>query len=197
MMNYANEEKFMRYSYSERGKHHVDKKIENQDTVFVGKVCEDTYCMVVSDGVSSCKYAKQGSEVTVDTIQNLGRKLKSGELGTDDLDGLKRFIVRDWKSHFDSDCNNYGTTLNFLIWCSGDLLIGQIGDGLIISEIDGEIIKLSDTDEFYSVETYALAEVVLKSTIKLVSRKNVKKVSALAMTDGIGKEISMDSLVGF
>jgi hypothetical protein len=197
MMSFANEDNTIQYSYSEIGKRHVDAGTDNQDSVFVGKVCEETYCMVVSDGVSSCKLSKYGSEATIDTIRRLAEKLHQDEMSVDDLDEIKRFIVRDWKSHFDEDWNEYGTTLNFVIWWKHNILVGQIGDGLIIGESDGESFLMTDMDECYSVETFALAEVVLKSSIQLLVRKNVKNISVVAMTDGIGKEINLESLKEF
>ena len=56
-----NERKVIQFSYSEIGKRHEELNLGNQDTVFVGKVCNDAYCLAVADGVSSCKWAKKGS----------------------------------------------------------------------------------------------------------------------------------------
>ena len=93
MKNFASEDNTIQYSYSEIGKHHVDTESGNQDSVFIGKVCDNTYCMVVSDGVSSCKYAKAGSEATIETIKSLATKLHLGEMTIVNLDEIKRFIV--------------------------------------------------------------------------------------------------------
>ena len=197
MISFVKEDDTIQYAYSEIGKHHVDLCSENQDSVYVGKVCDETYCLVVADGVSSCKYAKIGSEATIDTIRSLSLKIHNNEINIDDKDTIKRFIVQDWKKHFDESWNDYGTTINFVIWSRGTVLIGQIGDGLIIGRTDENLFLLTDMDENYSVETYALAEVVLKSSIQLILRKNVSSLVAIAMTDGIGKEINMESISEF
>ena len=197
MMRFSDQNNIIQYLYSEIGKHHVDRGEENQDSVFIGKVCDETYCLVVSDGVSSCKYSKEGSEATIGTIKRLSAQLHTGEVSTDNLDELRRFIVRDWKSRFENNWNEYGTTLNFLIWWNGNVLIGQIGDGLIVGEIDGKPFQMSGMDEMYSVETFALAEAVLKSSIQLEVRENIKKLAVIAMTDGIGKEMNKESLNEF
>jgi|BioPla2DNA2_1021312.scaffolds.fasta_scaffold01170_16 serine/threonine protein phosphatase PrpC len=194
MMGMENERKVIQFSYSEIGTRHEKLNLENQDSVFVGKVCDDTYCLAVADGVSSCKWAKKGSEAAVDTVKRLALKLSKTELRTDDSDEIRRFVVRDWKNHFEGSWNDYGTTLNFVVWCKGDAVIGQIGDGLIISKLNDEQILLTDMDEFYTVETYALAEVVLKSSFKVRTEKNVKNLVAIAMTDGIGKELDLKSI---
>lgn len=197
MIDVENERTVIQFSYSEIGKRHEILKLENQDSFFVGKVCDDTYCLAVADGVSSCKWAKKGSESAIDTVKHLALKLSKSELRTDDSDEIRRFVVRDWKNHFDGSWNDYGTTLNFVVWCKGDVVIGQIGDGLIISKINDEYILLTDMDEFYTVETFALAEVVLKSSFKVRTEKNVKNLIAIAMTDGIGKELDLKSIDAF
>lgn len=197
MMSFANEDNTIQYSYSEIGKHHVNAGFCNQDSVFIGKVCDDTFCMVVSDGVSSCKYSKAGSEATIETIKSLATKLHLGEMTVEDLDEVKRFIVRDWKSRFENDWNEYGTTLNFVVVWNQRALIGQIGDGLIIGDTDGIPFQMTDMEEGYSVETFALAEVVLKSSIHLVVKENIKNIAVIAMTDGIGKEMNMESINDF
>ncbi len=52
-------------------------------------------------------------------------------------------------------------------------------------------------DEFYTVETYALAEVVLKSSFNVRTEKNVKNLIAVAMTDGISKELDLEAIDSF
>lgn len=197
MMDAENTEKFVKFSYSEIGKRHKEQNLENQDSIFVGKVSNDTYCLAVADGVSSCKWAKKGSEAAVDAVKNLALKLSVSELQIEDSDEIRRFVVRDWKSHFDGLWNDYGTTLNFVIWCNGDVVIGQIGDGLIVTSLNDELILMTNMDEFYTVETYALAEVVLKNSFKIRCATNIKKIIALAMTDGIGKELDLSSIDDF
>ncbi|SHK77618.1 Serine/threonine protein phosphatase PrpC [Anaerocolumna jejuensis DSM 15929] len=197
MMIFYDEDKLIQFAYSERGKHHIDLGQENQDSVYVGKVINGTYCVVVADGVSSCKWAKKGSEAAVDTVKNLAMKMSLGEIAVNDKNSIRRFVVTDWKSHFESKWNDYGTTLNFVIICNQDLVIGQIGDGLVLITVDDENILVSDMDEFYSVETYALAEAVLKSSFNIICKKIKGNVVAVAMTDGIGKELDLDTIDEF
>lgn len=197
MMNIGNMEGFKEYSYSEIGKRHMDLNMENQDSIFVGKVDYDTYCLAVADGVSSCKWSKKGSETAVDSVKNLALKLSNSEIHVTDSDEIRKFVVRDWKSHFHESWNDYGTTLNFVIWCKGDVVIGQIGDGLIAARLNDEFVMMTDMDEFFTVETYALSEIVLKSTFKIKCVTNVQQVVALAMTDGIGKELELSSISEF
>jgi hypothetical protein len=56
---------------------------------------------------------------------------------------------------------------------------------------------MTDMEEGYSVETFALAEVVLKSSIHLEIRRDINSIAAIAMTDGIGKELNMESINEF
>ena len=189
--------KFVKFSYSEIGRKHNEQHLENQDSVYVGRISNDTYCLVVADGVGSCKWAKKGSEAAVEAVKNLALKLSVSELQMMDKDEVRRFIVRDWKSHFNKSWNDYGTTLNFVIWSKGDIVIGQIGDGLIVASLNDELVLMTDIEEFYTVETYALAEKVLKSSFKIRYATNVKKFIAIAMTDGIGKELNLEYINDF
>ena len=52
---------------------------------------------------------------------------------------------------------------------------------------------LTDEEEFYSVETFALGEAVLKSTFKIVNLKIEQEMSIILTTDGVGKEVDDSS----
>lgn len=197
MMNYYAKDNVIQYSYSEKGQHHIIKDEENQDSIFVGQIDSDTFCLAVADGVSSCRWAKKGSLAAVDTICHLAVAISEGTMESQDIDGIRRYVVRDWKNHFQSDWNDYGTTLNFAVVHKNDLVVGQIGDGLLLLRNGDENINITDMDEFYSAETYALSEVVLKSSFNVIYTERKGTVAIFAMTDGIGKEIEIEQIEEF
>lgn len=197
MMDYQNKDKRLWCSYSERGKLHIERNWENQDSIGIGEVNNGCLYIAVADGVSSCKKAKEGSLAAIDTVRHLAKLISVGEISSDNFDFIRKFVVRDWKAHFSQDWDEYGTTLNFAIVHNGYLLVGQIGDGIILVSNGNENIVLTDMDEFYSAETYALSTAVRKSTFNVVGRKVCGPLVVVAMTDGIGKEIDMEHIDGF
>ena len=112
-----------------------------------------------------------------------------------DIDAIKVYVVKRWKEQIESDWDEYATTVNFAIYVDHTLLTGQIGDGLIVAEVDGNSLVLTENDEFYSTETYALGAVVKKSTftIRVVEVRN--RIRVYMASDGIGKEINEASRI--
>lgn len=184
-------------SFSERGKYHIDENLENQDSVYIGRMDDETSCIAVADGVSSCKWAKKGSLAAVDTVRHLAKAVADERMLCEDVDSIREFVVKDWKAHFHDDWNEYGTTLNFAIIHKKYLVSGQIGDGMLLSINGNERLNLTDTDEFYSAETAALSEVVLKSSFKVLCKEIQGPVFVAAMTDGISKELDTEYIEEF
>lgn len=188
MMTFYRKEKCCAFTYSRIGEAHIIPKQDNQDSVVFEQV-GDAWYLVVADGVSSAAYAKEGAQVAVCVIRKLCEKLSSDRNLAKNIDEIKLDIVRSWKEIIGSDWDEYATTLNFSIYSDHMLLIGQIGDGLIVADIDGNPLIMTDQGEFYSTETDALAEYVKKSsfTIRAVEANAIRIYMA---SDGIGKEIN-------
>lgn len=74
--------------------------------------------------------------------------------------------------------------------CSGHLIAGQIGDGIIAINADGRELLLAEESEFYTTETAALCEAVRQKDFRLQVVSPVRQVSSYLASDGIGKEIS-------
>lgn len=191
MMTFYRKEKCCAFTYSCIGEAHAMSEQENQDSVVFEQV-GDAWYLVVADGISSAACAKEGTQAAVCAIRNLCEKLSADRKPAKNIDEIKVDIVRSWKGIIGSDWDEYATTLNFSIYFDHMLLIGQIGDGLMVADIDGNPLIMTDQEEFYSAETYALAKYVKKSsfTIKAVEAKAIRIYMA---SDGIGKEIKEES----
>lgn len=182
------------YVYSEIGKYHADKNIENQDSVYIGIENDTTVCIAVADGVSSCMGAKKGSLAAIDTVKHLARAVSEGTLFCEDVDAIRKFVVRDWKEYFEEKWDDYATTLNFAIIYKKYLVLGRIGDGMLLVKNGTINTNLMDFEEFYSTETFALSEVVLKKSFQVVCQEVREPVFIVAMTDGIAKEIEIEKI---
>ena len=180
---------FQAAAYSVTGKNHAEAGADNQDSIKIGKCGQDGCYMVLADGVSSAAHAKEGSAAAVEVVSEIAEQTAS-EIICADPDELRRTIVRRWKSRFQSCWNDYATTLNFIVACSGHLIAGQIGDGIIAINADGRELLLAEESEFYTTETAALCEAVRQKDFRLQVVSPVRQVSSYLASDGIGKEIS-------
>lgn len=181
-------------SYSRTGKKHKELNRNNEDNISYSKMSDDICWIAVADGVGSCKYAKEGSQAAVSTICNLANEIHKGTIKINDLDKIRRFVVTNWKSNFKSNWNDYCSTINFIILYNDNGIIGQIGDGLISVNINGKDFVMTEETKFYSVETYALGEIVLKKSFRLIKFEKIKYISAILTTDGIANEIDKGSI---
>ena len=146
--------------YSKTGPRHLSRGQENQDRCLFGCCGRNTFYLALADGVSSAPYAEKGADAAVQTIKTVSEYIADGKKAIDDLKGLQNTIVRTWKNHFFSNWNGYAATLNFIIFHNNKVLVGRIGDGLIVSQVDN-VCRVSTADEdFYSTETVALGETV-------------------------------------
>lgn len=134
-MRYLKEKGCTVFFYSQIGSNHVKNGIENQDSVLFERIDHDKWFMAIADGVSSAPKSKKGSQAAIDVVREICMKLKGKEWNLEDI---KVDIVRMWKSRFTKDWNDYATTLNFLIFVDRELLVGQIGDGLMVIDTDGK-----------------------------------------------------------
>ena len=139
--------------------------------------------------------AGEGAQAAVDVIRKLCERIMNDRHLLNDIDTIKVYVVKRWKEQIESDWDEYATTVNFAIYVDHTLLTGQIGDGLIVAEVDGNSLVLTESDEFYSTETYALGAAVKKSTftIRVVEVRN--RIRVYMASDGIGKEINEASRI--
>lgn len=180
-------------AYSKTGSRHISKGQSNQDRCLYGRTGNNTFFLALADGVSSAPYAEKGADAAVQTIKSVSQDIAVGKTEIDDLKKLQNRIVRDWKSHFCSGWNDYASTLNFIIFHNNKVLIGRIGDGLIVSEAD-RVCRISAVhEEFYLTETAALGEAVSRKDFEICLYPAEHVFCAYMVTDGIGKEIAESS----
>lgn len=179
--------------YSKTGSGHLSRDEKNQDRCLYGRIGSNTFYLALADGVSSAPYAEEGAEAAVQTIKIVSEDIAAGKTEIDNLKDLQNVIVRTWKSRFSARWNDYAATLNFIIFHDNKVLVGRLGDGLIVSEADS-ICHISATDEeFYSTETAALGQAVSRRDFELCLYRAERSFCAYMVSDGIGKEISIAS----
>ena len=194
MIKIINERGSKGFTFSRIGENHINANIENQDSIGFENIGEAWY-LAVADGVSSATMSKIGANYAIKVIENLCKALSTDNEMSNDLDSIRNYIVRKWKDEISSNWDEYATTLNFVIYSNHQLLIGQIGDGLIVADIDGIKKTYSNQEEFYFTETDALGKAVKRKAIRLEKLKTDKRILVYIASDGIGKEIIQDSRI--
>lgn len=196
MIKISNGERETFFEYSKIGAYHVKRNLENQDSIGYGSY-GDTFWIAVADGVSACPYSKKGSLVAIDTIKELAEEISEGNIRLWDENGIRQYVVSTWKNKIGSNWNAYGTTLNFVIVRNKNVLLGQIGDGLILIRTNEQEQIFSKQAGFYTPKTYALGEVVYKKSFQIYTWENVSSLKCMIMTDGIGNEIDTECCSDF
>lgn len=178
------------FTYSKTGQNHVLANQDNQDCILFNSFPEDAWVLIVADGVSSATFAKEGAQIAVKTVMTKCKDII--DLGENplDIDTLRVSIVREWKANIQGNWDEFATTLNFAVYSNHKLILGQIGDGLIMACIDGTPIILTGEDDFYSTDTYALGTAVKKNTFTINEYEVKNTIRLYAVSDGIGKEIA-------
>lgn len=195
MMKKYEDKNISAVTYSSIGQNHIDKNIENQDSIEFNRLDDDTWYMVVADGVSSASNAKVGSLAAVRCVKEITERIKYGALETQNVDQVRKEYFKQWKNSFTEQWDTYATTVNFVVEFNNKLLVGQIGDGLIVINTDQDTLVFCEEEEFYSTETYALGELVRKSTFRIKQLSYEKYISLYMVTDGIGKELAEESRI--
>ena len=120
-------------------------------------------------------------------------EIPAGEHLSDFAVSRRPSAAQNRKNQFPAGWNDYAATLNFIIFHNNRVLVGRIGDGLIVSEAD-RVCRVSATnEEFYSTETAALGEAVSRKDFEICLYSVEQSFCAYMVSDGIGKEISESS----
>lgn len=192
MIAFYRKEKCRAFTYSRIGENHTLAGLDNQDKVVFERL-DNSWYMVIADGVSSAACAREGAQAAVCVIRKLCERISDDKRLLNDIDAIKVYVVKSWKEQIGADWDEYATTVNFVIYVDHTILTGQIGDGLIVAEVDGNSLVLTEKDEFYSTETYALGAAVKKSTFTIRVVEGNERIRVYMASDGIGKEINETS----
>ena len=179
---------------SVQGENHKKNGICNQDSYSFKVDDSGNYAFVVADGVSTCKFAKQGADKACETVYNMlsaCAKLSEEE--------IKQTVFSEWKKLVGKSWNDYGTTINFLYGYSDRLVMGKVGDGAVLVKNGKNTSFLHEEADFYTSETFALGESIPKEQFKIISTRYEKLLPLLIilMTDGIEKELNFEKIEDF
>lgn len=170
------------------------ESFSNNQDAFKSKI-DDNYAVVaVADGLGSCELSHLGAMYAVKILcEWVGKELLTyDEIDQDILRIICNRIVDRWKNTVGEDYLEYDTTLLFFVFIRESLIIGGIGDGMILLDIDGQYQNLSWTDKVFGNQTNSIGSKNAKAefNIKLIQDiEDMSNITAIIATDGISDDI--------
>ena len=159
---------------SVQGENHKKNGICNQDSYSFKIDNSGNYAFVVADGVSTCKFAKEGAEKACEAVCNL-----ISDCSVLSEDEIKQKVFTEWKKLVGEKWNDYGTTINFVYVYTDRLVMGKVGDGAVLVKNGKNTSFLHEEADFYTSETFALGESIPKEQFMIVSTRYEKLLPIL------------------
>lgn len=176
-------------AWSVIGPAHKELNIPNQDAFRIysdGKFC----LAVVCDGIGSSKFGGKGAELAIKAIIEAVCYWRGAE--TTDISILLKMISLFWKAKVPkNNYTDYNTTCLFvLLEEQGKCICAQLGDGVIILNLEKEKSIISSDMEFGNITT-GIGNLNKISDWKVFEFEfNRKTDSVLLATDGISEDIN-------
>lgn len=170
---------------------------ENQDA-FVFKNLGDNLLISVADGLGSCRNSATGARIAAKSIENwISEDLNNlqGLFGEIPLEAKEKLILR-WQNQLDSiNYSDYDSTLLFTAIFKDKMLIGGIGDGMILVLRGHEYLDFSWHSKSFSNMTLSLGSensANLMRTLLINLNENSYPLSIVLSTDGISEDLTND-----
>lgn len=170
----------------------------NQDAFGI-KLSDKAALIAVADGLGSCKNSNIGSEYAIECITEwVINDLERYEVISDEmLVILNNKLIDRWKFKL-SKVNylTYDTTILYAIYIKNSLIIGGIGDGMILCHYGDETYDLSWDKNEFSNRTVSMgskkSKELIRSEIISISKEKLP-ATVLLMTDGISDDLNEKS----
>lgn len=177
-----------------------NKKANNPNQDAFGITLSDKAALIaVADGLGSCKNSNIGSEYAIECITEwMINDLERYEVVSDEmLVILNNKLINRWKYKL-SEVNylTYDTTILYAIYIENYLIVGGLGDGMILCHYDDKTYDLSWDKNEFSNTTISIGSKNSKELIrsKIISISEEKlPVTVLLMTDGISDDLNVNS----
>jgi len=183
---------FRTFGVSLRGKSHVKSKTANQDNFLCS---ESGQFIVVSDGVGSAELSQIGSQMVCKAIEETSKsEIKN-------IDGFIEALHKQWCEYINKDmAKKFSATCLFCVELATQVLIGQLGDGIIAVLFDDErkdFICEDDKQDSFSNTTDAMSVTL---NIEKWKRYNISKTdikAIIACTDGVSDSLKNEKKLFF
>lgn len=183
---------FRTFGVSLRGKSHIRSETANQDSFLCG---ENGKLIVVSDGVGSAELSQIGSQMVCKAVEETSKS------ETENLDDFIEELHKQWCEYINKDmAKKFSATCLFCVESASQVLIGQLGDGIIAVLFDDEskdFICEDNKEDSFSNSTDAMS---VNLNMELWKRHYVPIIgikAIIACTDGVSDSLKNDKKLLF
>jgi serine/threonine protein phosphatase PrpC len=165
-----------------------------QDYVIVED--NDNYLIAtLSDGLGSSPHASEGARIACMTIADYFKNRLSQPF---DANNINEHIVKEWESRIREKSQiivDFRTTNSFVIVLKTEkrVIVGQIGDSLIVYRMDVNKIQISTPEKDFINETDCLGG-KKNQKYELTSHQYNNNLEFLIASDGFGDELISDKM---
>jgi serine/threonine protein phosphatase PrpC len=138
------------------GPGHDRAGLPNQDAfacVWSQSVLGKVLVIAIADGLGSASQSREGAHRAVQLAVDVALERVQGKQTNDALqlaDEISQAIIARWHAEHTQDSTDYDTTLLFTVVTPDNCIMGQVGDGLILYEMEGD--GISDFETFVEQE---------------------------------------------
>jgi serine/threonine protein phosphatase PrpC len=195
----SDEYKFTLNAISVIGESHKKNNEFNQD-YFKCNIKSQIKYVIVADGLGSSKHSHSGSEKAVELLEQMINENLNNEnifLETD-INEFNRRLLEKWRASFPNNPKDYDTTLLYLILFKHGVLVGSIGDGLILYSMKNEVVYIKEDKNAFSNQTYSLASInaldYFKATYTHMKIIDELPIIFILATDGVSDDLKPNML---
>lgn len=174
----------------------VDKVI-NQDAFLLGNNEElNLAYIIVADGLGSCRNSDKGSKRVSEIVESwlLNQLPRYAYLSNNIANILAKRLVEEWNASYEVDeISSYDTTVHMAVFYKGSILVGGIGDGMVLVSYDQLVCKdqINHKDLFSNV-TNSMCSINVASLLdfEVIPENSIQERAELILaTDGIADDL--------
>ena len=175
------------------GMRNQESQSDNQDA-FEARIGVEYTVVAIADGLGSCEISHIGARHAVGLLCDwIGNELLAyNEIDKDVVRILCNRVVDRWKNSVGEDYGKYDTTLLFFAYTKEILLVGRIGDGMVLLDIGGQYRNFSWKDKVFGNQTNSIGGMNAKDDFHIELIRDFKmqdSIMAVLATDGIADDI--------
>lgn len=152
--------------------------------------------IIVADGLGSCRYSDQGAGRIAGIVEDWVVKKLPGYVYLSDnvANILAKRMVEEWNASYEADkiCS-YDTTVHLAVFYKGSILVGGIGDGMILVDYDDLVCKdYIDDGNLFSNVTNSMCSPYVDELLgfEVIPADSYKEYATVIIsTDGISDDL--------
>lgn len=184
---------------SVKGERHQKNNEYNQD-YFRCNVKNNIKYAIVADGLGSAKQSHIGSQKAVELLENMIQENLNNDviLSETEITDFNKRLIEKWEASFPDQMREYDTTLLYLIIFTHGVLVGSIGDGLILYSMENEVVYIKEGKNSFSNQTYSLSSHqaldYFTSIYQPIMFKEKLPIVFILATDGVSDDLKPDMI---